>query len=63
MTTEADRALELQKAAQTLADAIGPRRPWVLVLSGDSGELLVYTALRPEEARDLTRRYTREARP
>lgn len=54
MTTETDDVT--QRAAQALADAIGPRRPWVLVVDDAQCEERTYSNETPERARSLLRR-------
>ena len=53
--TDLDQTLTVERAAQLLADAIGPRRPWVLVVDDPEGERL-YTSETSDRARSLLRR-------
>jgi len=54
--------LTVERAAQSLADAIGPRRPWVLVVDGAGGEEKLFTSETPERARSLLRRVAERRR-
>jgi hypothetical protein len=48
--------LTVERAAQALAHAIGPRRAWCLVVDDPANGERLYTSETPERARALLRR-------
>ena len=53
----------IEAAAQHLANVIGPRRWWVLVIDDPQGEPLLFSNETPERVRELLRRGSARRRP
>ena len=60
MKDDGERALE--KKLHELASLIGTRNPWVFFARDERGALVVFSNERPEQIRDLVKKYLEKRR-